>query len=127
METNSFDGKLLINLKLSPFLINKKIRIYNLIEMSGDRGMSYDEISKITEIKVPTVVARINELMYKHQLIKVGRIVNHKNYYVVRKKNDPPNIRKQGTFDKLYEYISECEKNGIQSITISELKKILSK
>ena len=55
--------------------------------------ISYIKLANDLKMPVPTVVGRLNELMYDYQLIKVGLIRNNINHYVLRQPTDKFNDR----------------------------------
>lgn len=110
--------------ELSPVITRTaKAKILNALKQMG--ALSYSDIVKITRLKIPTVVARINELMYDHQLICVTYVRDNKNYYRIRRYDEPFNVKKLTTFERLEKLIDECEKNGQIFVPVSELKLIL--
>jgi hypothetical protein len=55
--------------------------------------ISYIKLANDLKMPVPTVVGRLNELMYDYQLIKVGLVRNNINHYVLRQNTDKFNLR----------------------------------
>lgn len=55
--------------------------------------ISYIELAHDLKMPIPTVVGRLNELLYDYQLIKVGLVRNNINHYVLRQSTDKINNR----------------------------------
>lgn len=55
--------------------------------------ISYIKLANDLEMPIPTVVGRLNELMYDYQLIKVAVTRNNINQYVIRQQTDKFNNR----------------------------------
>lgn len=55
--------------------------------------ISYIKLANDLKMPIPTVVGRLNELMYDYQLIKVGLVRNNINHYILRQPTDRFNSR----------------------------------
>lgn len=70
----------------------------------GKDGLTAKEVSKYSGHPINTVVARINELMYDKQALKIQKVViNGKrpaNFYSLREITDPVNERKLSWMEK---------------------------
>jgi len=64
---------------------------------------NYKQIATGLKMPVPTVLGRINDLMYIHQLIKITGISNNMQLYSERNETDPLNIRPKSQAEILTE------------------------
>jgi predicted transcriptional regulator len=58
-----------------------------------NKQANYKEIATALHIQINTVTGRINEMLYKHQEIRVCGIVDNMHVYCVRLETDPENKR----------------------------------
>ena len=94
------------------------------------KNFTYTEIADITQMKVPTVVARINDLMYWHQKIKIVSFKTENGYakavYGIRLKSDPLNVSPVSEFEKnklkLQEIKEYCERINTTSFRAVSMK-----
>jgi hypothetical protein len=100
---------------------------------TGCENFTYTEIAEITQMKVPTVVARINDLMYWHQKIKIVGFKTENGYtkaiYGIRLKSDPLNVSPVSEFEKnklklqeIKEYCERINKTSFRAVSMKILE-----
>ncbi|NCC55786.1 MAG: hypothetical protein EOM11_09970 [Erysipelotrichia bacterium] len=78
-------------------------RIYMFLDAFGDSiDYNSDLIALSLRMKHQTVTARLNDLLYKYQLVKVKKVVNNKAIYCTRKPYDPLNVRPLSFADRWF-------------------------
>ncbi len=103
---------------------SKAFIIFELIK-ANPQGLNYVEIAEKLQMKLPTVVGRLNELMYDYQLIKVAKVVKDVSYYVAREPDDPTNKRPESLKERLQKMIDQCESKNIHYLNVDVIKQIL--
>jgi hypothetical protein len=100
-------------------------RIYDCIKYRTNS--TYTEIVYWTGITLPTVVGRINDLLYRWQRIKVTGEKGGKSTYSIRNSGEPLNIRPQSLHEQLLSKIEKLieNNNGQMFIGIDEVKKLI--
>ena len=89
--------------------VDKPTGKQKILEALKNRGAStYSEIVFYTGMKLPSVVGRINELMYDDQAIVKSGEKNGKTLYKLMGDNDMPEFRPVSLFDQLYSDIYFC-------------------
>ena len=71
-----------------------RFEVYLFIKES-EKPVNYIEVAKGLNMPIPTVVGRINDLLYDYQLIKPAIVKDNRNHYVCRSTNDKYNIREE--------------------------------
>jgi hypothetical protein len=110
--------------QVKPHLGKLQNRIYKYVETFSSVGITAKEIAIISRTAINSTVARINELMYEKQLIKIAKVENNQSYYTIRSANDPLNIRKKTPDQKLQEFKSWLKCQGLFVSTTEAIKKI---
>ena len=84
--------------------------------------ITYSEISKATGLKIPTVVGRLNDLMYLHKLIVPDGTHNGKALYRVRRSDEPEAQRPKSQAEILQEKLDAvCYHYGITEAQLNEI------
>jgi len=94
---------------IKPHLGKMQEAVYDCIErntIAFNKFLSAKQIKDREGIPINVVVARINELMYDKQLIKVAYVKGNNSYYTIRNGTDPLNIRKS-TYKQKWEQLKQ--------------------
>lgn len=102
-------------------LILDTIRYFN----NTNIAVSCKDLEQYLNKKHQTVSARLNELMYDDQRIKISYIKDNVAYYVLRGEQDPLNERPMSLRDKLNMLIKEYKDNNKEFIPVDELTKLI--
>lgn len=112
--------------QVKPHLGKLQNRIYKYVETFSSVGITAKEIAIISRTAINSTVARINELMYEKQLIKIAKVENNQSYYTIRNASDPLNIRKKTPDQKLNEFKSWLKCQGLFILTTEAITKLES-
>ena len=96
-------------------------------------NFTYTELADTLRMKVPTVVARINDLMYLHQKIKIVGFKKENGYtkavYGIRLKGDKMNVSLVSEFEKnklklqeIKDYCERINKTSFRAISMKILE-----
>jgi hypothetical protein len=127
MNANIKETSLFAYEEIKPHLGKMQQRIYDYIDFYvkyHNMPLPSKQISYHIEKPINSVVARVNELMYEKQLIKIAKVENNQSYYTIRSANDPLNIRKKTPDQKLSEFKSWLKCQGLFVSTTEAIKKI---
>jgi hypothetical protein len=123
MKTNITETSLFAYEEIKPHLgaMQEKVLIcvveYHL-------GLTAKAISILTHKPINTVTARLNELMYEKQVIKVSHVKHNQSYYVMRLASDPLNIRKLTGTEKLEQFRAWLSGKGLFVATNEAIEKL---
>jgi hypothetical protein len=126
MNTNIKETSLFAYDQVKPHLGKLQNRIYKYVETFSSVGITAKEIAIISRTAINSTVARINELMYEKQLIKIAKVENNQSYYTLRSASDPINIRKKTPDQKLNEFKSWLKCQGLFVSTTEAITKLES-
>jgi uncharacterized protein YggL (DUF469 family) len=111
--------------QVKPHLGYQQEFVYSLLKYYPN-GITAKEISTMLRKPINSVVARVNELMYEKQLIKIAKVENNQSYYTIRSASDPINIRKKTPDQKLNEFKSWLKCQGLFVSTTEAITKLES-
>lgn len=83
-------------------------RVYSCIV--GNPSCTYTFISQVTGLRIPTVVGRLNDLMYLHECIIADGTYNNKALYRPRRRDEPAMVRPKSLAEQLQEQINEIKR-----------------
>lgn len=93
-------------------------------------GISSLEIRKRTGLPVASISARLNEMVYDHQELRIGEGAffdeskgQYYQKYYLRNPQDPLNVRGKNNFDKLFDALQDYSRGKSDS----DLDKILTR
>lgn len=124
MNTNIKGTSLFAYGEIKPHLGKMQLSVYSWIKNNEPFSLTAKNISRLAGKPINSVVARINELMYEKQLIKIAKVENNQSYYTIRNASDPLNIRKKTPDQKLKEFKSWMQCQGLFISTTEAIKKI---
>ena len=122
MENNIAQTSLFAFEEIKPKINNKCNLIMKCIVDHGN--LTAKQISNLTGIYHPTTVARLNELVYKWQLLKVTNVINNQSVYGLRSASDPINVMSPTPLQRLELLRLWAQGKGLFIPTEEILKKI---
>ena len=84
-------------------------KVYNALQLRG--ASTYSELVFYTGLKVLTVLGRINQLRYEHELVVADGERNGKTVYRLRKECEPADVMPKSKIEQLIDEIEMLCKN----------------
>ncbi len=128
MKTNITETSLFAYDQIQPYLGSMQSKVIAVIPYST--GVSAKYICSMLGKPINSVTARLNELLYEKQVIKVSHVKHNQSYYVMRLTSDPPNVRKLTGTEKLEQFRAWLSGKGLFVATneaIEKLNEIINK